>query len=84
MYLSLLSGPTDGKCDRFILSIPYCGSYVKCKAGLTMCVVCKNTYLLCVGEVLFNHHTPLNPPDFIFQPDDDDFIPQLENLKVKE
>ena len=35
LYHSILNGCTDGSCDRFLLSIPYCGSYIKCKERST-------------------------------------------------
>lgn len=41
------------------------------------------TYSLhCSGEVLFNWAQPEEPPDFIFGPDDTDFEPDTEELKV--
>ena len=41
-------------------------------------------YLILVfaGEILFDNTFPDEPPDFIFGPDEEDFLPNLENIKV--
>jgi hypothetical protein len=39
--------------------------------------------VLCIaGEVLFDCNYPEDPPDFIFGPEDKDFCPNIENIKV--
>ena len=35
-----------------------------------------------LGEVLFNAQYPEDPPDFIFAPEDREFVPDIGNLPV--
>ena len=39
-------------------------------------------YLLDSGEVIFDCNSPDEPPDFIFGPDDEDFLPPMEEMEV--
>ena len=36
-----------------------------------------------IGEVIFDCNCPEEPPDFIFGPDDEDFLPPMEEMEVK-
>ena len=38
--------------------------------------------LLDSGEVIFDCNSPDEPPDFIFGPDDEDFLPPMEEMEV--
>ena len=38
--------------------------------------------ILMTGEVIFSHNEPDMPPDFIFGPANQNFIPDLEEIEV--